>query len=322
MKSLLPMLMDGRFRSGQELGKLLGISRSAVWKKIKYLEQEYGLHIHKVPGRGYRLSEPLSLLDEARLSRELDSLGWSFHLYERLDSTNSECLRRVQQDYTRPIVVTTELQTAGRGRRGRTWVSPVAAQNLFFSLAMRLEKGASVLDGLSLVVGLAVLKVLRQYGLSHAGLKWPNDIYAGDRKIAGVLLELVGNPVDVCHLVIGIGINVNMLDEGSQAIDQLWTSLRKETGRLIDRTELATTLAHSLHSYLEQHAISGFSSVKTNWEADHLWQGKRCSLSSGSQDIVGIVLGVDTKGSLRLLVDGQEQVFCAGELSLRLHHDS
>lgn len=318
MKSLLSMLMDGHFHSGQEIGNLLGISRSAVWKKIQHLETDYGLSIHRVPGRGYRLSESLSLLDTAQLSQCCDDLGWSFIGQECLDSTNAECLRRVQQDYSRPFVVMAEYQQAGRGRRGRSWISPTAGQNLFFSLAMRLENSPSALAGLSLVTGLAVLQALREQGLLNAGLKWPNDVYANQRKIAGILLELTGNPVDVCHLVIGIGINVNMQATDAPAIDQQWTSLRQETGQKIDRTQLSRALIHSLHRFLTQHLALGFQSLKEQWEANHLWQGQDCVLSSASQRVQGRVLGVDNDGSLRLWVEGQEQRFCAGELSLRL----
>lgn len=312
------MLMDGHFHSGQEIGNLLGISRSAVWKKIQHLETDYGLQIHRVPGRGYRLSEGLSLLEPLTLQEYCQTLGWSFIWQERLDSTNAECLRRVQTDYAQPFVVMTEYQQAGRGRRGRSWISPTAGQNLFFSLAMRLDNSPSALSGLSLVTGLAVLQALRELGLSHAGLKWPNDIYANQRKIAGILLELTGNPVDVCHLVIGIGINVNMLATDTTEIDQQWTSLRQETGQKVDRTQLSLALIRSLHTYLDQHLTLGFQSLKKQWEENHLWQGQDCVLSSASQSVQGRVLGVDDEGALRLLVNGQEQRFCAGELSLRL----
>lgn len=327
MKSLLPMLTDGHFHSGQEIADCLGVSRSAVWKKMKLLERDYGLQIHSVPGRGYCLSNPLSLLDEKILSEAMDALNWSFHLYERVNSTNSIAMQLIQADPSRPIVVMSEYQSAGRGRRGRQWVSPIAGQNLFFSLAMRLENSASALPGLSLVVGLAVMNTLRYFGLDEVGLKWPNDLYVSGRKISGILLEITGNPVDVCHLVIGIGINVNMRSssemlDSKNLIDQPWTSMIQELDSLVNRTELTIALANNLKIYLDRQRLLGFEAFQKEWEANHIWQGKSCTIHSGTHEYLGIVLGVDGEGALRFLINGQEQVFCAGELSLRVNHDS
>lgn len=323
MNSLLLMLMDGQFHSGQALGQRLGVSRSAVWKKIKSLETDYGLSIQRISGRGYRLSEPLSLLDSTLLTQTAHELGWNFALHERLDSTNTCCMQLIQQaDYEKPQVVMAEWQTAGRGRRGRQWVSPVIAQNLLFSLGLRLQADTRCLTGLSLVVGLAVLATLRYFGLAQAGLKWPNDVYVNNRKIAGILLELTGNPTDICHLVIGIGINLNMMPHSQSAIEQPWTSLRYETGQRVNRTALAACLMQNLHHYLALQAQVGFQGLRHEWEQHHLWQGQRCILSTPNQEISGTALGIDDEGSLRLLVNGQEQSFCAGELSLRLDHDS
>lgn len=322
MNNLLQMLMDGRFHSGQELGQHLGISRSSVWKKLHQLEKDFGIEIHKVPGKGYRLAESLSLLDTQTLQDCAQSLGWNLQVHEQIDSTNAECLRQAQQHPKRPLVITAEFQTAGRGRRGRQWVSPVIGQNVFFSLLLELQESPQVLSGLSLVVGLAVLETLKGQGVQGLGLKWPNDIYANKRKIAGVLLELTGNPVDVCHLVIGIGINVNMRCESSSAqelINQPWTSMRTELdGQLVDRTALSGSLMQHLNTYLQQHLSQGFKSLRPQWESWHLWQGQECILSSGTQEVIGQVLGVDDDGSLRMRVNGEDQSFCAGELSLRL----
>src|SRR5690606_7296566 len=123
-------------------------------------------------------------------------------LSETLDSTNAEALRLVSDGAPLPFLVLSEQQTAGRGRRGRTWVSPFGT-NLYYSLAIQLVQGASQLEGLSLVIGLAVLKAIQESGVGNAGLKWPNDLLVGSNKLAGILLELVGDPADICHVVIG-----------------------------------------------------------------------------------------------------------------------
>ena len=320
MNRLLKVLQDGRFHSGQELGAALGISRSAVWKHLQRLEVALGIQFHKVPGRGYRLPEPISLLDVDSLGMAIEQLGWALRVLESTDSTNAEALRLLSSDARAPFVVLAESQTSGRGRRGRAWVSP-PAQNLYYTLALTITGGPQRLSGLSLVVGLAVMSALRQMGVKSAGVKWPNDIYVDGKKIAGILLELTGDPADVCHVVIGIGINVNMTAEVAE-IGQAWTSMRGETEALVDRNELVRVLSQSLHHYLDRHAEEGFSGLRAEWESNNIWCGQRCCLSSGSQHVKGVVLGVDEQGALRLMVDGRESRFSGGELSLRLDHDS
>lgn len=316
MNKLLQLLADGRFHSGQELGDALGVSRGSVWKNIGRIEEEYGIDLHRIRGRGYRLAGPLSLLDGFALQNHLRSPKWSLFLYPSVDSTNAEALRLLSAGAPPPFVVLAEAQKAGRGRRGRKWISPVA-QNLYYSLAYRITGGFQQLSGLSLVAGLAVMVSLRNLGVRQIGLKWPNDIYAGGKKLAGVLLELSGDPADVCHVVIGVGINVNMVSTKEQ-IDQPWTSLRTELGHLVDRNSVATCLSDTLHSYLQRHTDYGFASIQEEWEREHIWQGRDCVLSTASQQVYGRVVGIDEMGGLRLEVDGVEKSFNSGELSLRL----
>ena len=321
MNNLLQLLGDGRFHSGEELGAALGVSRSAVWKYLRRLEGEYGIQLFRVPGKGYRLAEPLSLLSYEACSVVLARQHWQLCLRETVDSTNAEALRLLHSEVVAPFVVLAESQTDGRGRRGRVWVSP-PAQNLYYSLALKVVNGSEGLSGLSLVIGLAVLRALRRAGVEGAGLKWPNDLYVSGKKIAGILLELTGDPADVCHVIIGIGINVNMTS-ADLGIGQPWTSVRVQTGALADRSELANLVSESLHHYLGLHARGGFSSLRGEWEANNIWQGKRCTLSTGAQQVKGLMVGIDEQGALRLLVDGLgEQRFSGGELSLRLDHDS
>lgn len=194
--------------------------------------------------------------------------------------------------------------------------------NLYYTLVVRVSGGTQGLSGLSLVVGLAVLQALRRAGVKSAGLKWPNDIYAGGKKIAGIPLELTGDPADVCHVIVGIGINVNMISAAAD-IDQPWTSVRQQTGILMGRSELANLVSEYLNRYLLLHAQRGFTAFQEEWESNNIWQGKRCTLSNGTQLITGLMIGVDEQGALRLLVDGSgERRFSGGELSLRLDDDS
>lgn len=319
MLTLLKLLKDGRFHSGEALGAALGVSRSAVWKQLQHLEAELNLPIHKVRGRGYQLASPLVFLNAEDIALKAPSLAWPVHISDSIDSTNAEALRLVDAGCAAPFLVLAEQQTAGRGRRGRKWVSPFA-QNVYYSLVLRIEGGLRQLEGLSLVVGLAVMQALRESGVQGAALKWPNDVLVGQKKIAGILLELVGDPADICHVVLGIGINVNM--QKAAAVDQQWTSVQLETGFPVDRNLLVAQLGLQLQNYLQRHTASGFAALQEEWEQNHLWQGRAVSLIAGVNRIDGVVLGVDRQGALRLNVDGVEKIYSGGELSLRLRDDS
>ncbi|UXY53625.1 bifunctional biotin--[acetyl-CoA-carboxylase] ligase/biotin operon repressor BirA [Pseudomonas tohonis] len=318
MLTLLKLLQDGQFHSGEELGRALGVSRSAVWKQFQSLEANYDVRFHKLRGKGYRLEAPMSLLDPVRLNDGVP--GFSCAVVETVDSTNAEVMRRIAAGAETPFAVLAEHQSGGRGRRGREWVSPYG-QNLYCSVGLRVEGGAGHLEGLSLVVGLAVLRAIRLSGLSGLGLKWPNDILVNGRKIAGILLELIGDPADICSVIIGIGINVNMRGAGAE-ISQPWTSILLESGGLFDRTALAINVLEQLNYCLAQCHREGFKALRAEWEADHLWRGREASLIAGKQRVDGVILGVDDSGALRMDVAGSEKVFSGGELSLRLRNDS
>lgn len=321
MLALLKLLQDGRFHSGEALGAALGVSRSAIWKQLQSLESELGIEVFKVPGRGYRLAAPMTLLDAALIERQVATLAWPVSVLASLDSTNAEVVRRLEGGQSAPFVVLAERQTAGRGRRGRAWASPFA-ENLYCSLALRVDGGMRQVEALSLTVGLAVARTLQVCGLNAAGLKWPNDVLVDGRKIAGILLELSGDPADVCHVVIGIGINANMALDSSAAIDQPWTSMRQCLGGMIDRNLLAGELLRQLAEHLSRHWRQGFAGLREEWEALHLWRGCSVALLAGDHATLGVVLGVDERGAIRLSVEGVERSFSGGELSLRLQHDS
>lgn len=317
MRTLLKLLEDGEFHSGEVLGAALGISRAAVWKKLQQAQAELGVEIHKVRGRGYRLARPVCLLDAESIAAALSELGWSVRVYDTLGSTNAEAMRLIDAESSLPLLILSEQQTAGRGRRGRKWISPFG-ENIYFSLALRIDGGMRQLEGLSLLVGLAVIKTLKEVGIASAGLKWPNDILVNHQKLAGILLELTGDPADVCYVVIGVGINVNMLT--SIEVDQSWTAMCLETGFAFDRNLVVSALALNLDGYMHAHKIHGFAAFQEEWERSHLWQGAEVTLLAGHAEIQGIVLGVDPTGALRLEVGGQEKVFSGGELSLRLRN--
>ncbi len=321
MLALLKLLQDGRFHSGEALGVALGVSRSAVWKQLQVLQAELSLPLHKVRGRGYRLATPLQLLDADWLNAQVDMSSWHACVMPSVDSTNAEALRLLQTSQSPPFYVLAERQTNGRGRRGRSWASPFG-ENLYYSLVIRVDGGMRSLEGMSLAVGLALLRVVRGFGIAEAGLKWPNDLLVGDRKLAGILLELSGDPADVCHVVIGIGLNVNMLAADQAVIGQPWTSMRAELGCLLNRNELVGELNRQLSHYLAIQLRDGFAALQDEWQACNLWQGRSVVLTAGGEPVEGVVMGVDPSGALRLRVDGAERSFSGGEISLRLRNDS
>jgi BirA family biotin operon repressor/biotin-[acetyl-CoA-carboxylase] ligase len=241
-------------------------------------------------------------------------LPWEVEIVNIIDSTNNEVYRRLAAGEPPPFGVAAEQQSAGKGRRGRPWVSPFG-QNIYYSVVTELQ-GLQQLEGLSLTAGVAVIDALKAVGVTTAGLKWPNDVIIDDRKVAGVLVELHGDLSEYCRAVIGIGINVNMRE--TAAVDQPWTSLRNATGNNFNRSEVLLQLTKSLGACLELHACSGFQALKDRWEDMHVWAGREVILSSGAQITRGIALGVDRRGALRMQTSCGEQIFSGGELSLRL----
>lgn len=311
-EALIELLSDGAVHSGEELGRILGVTRAAVWKRLQSAMADTGLSIESVRGRGYRLSVPLTLLRHECW----DDLPWPVKAFDKIDSTNAQALKLLANN-TGPLLVLAEQQTAGRGRRGRQWQSPYGC-NLYMSLLWPIND-ARRLEGLSLLVGLAVHRAFARLGFKGA-LKWPNDLLANDRKLGGILLELTGDPSDHCQVVIGIGININMLGDNS-AIDQPWTSLAELAGRMVSRTEVLRALCAELNIVLTWPQL-GFAPWRDEWERAHAWQGRSVCLSTGRDWISGMVLGVSDAGALRLSVEGVEQQFSGGEISLRLSNDS
>lgn len=317
MRDLLMLLADGGFYSGNDLGRQLGVSRAAVWKRIQRITDEYGVTVQSVPGKGYRLSQSLQLLNRDVIQQALPTLP--VFIYESIGSTNDQA-KQLLGAYNAPLAVFAEHQTQGKGRRGREWVSPFA-QNLYLSFVWPVTEGLNQIDGLSLLVGVAVAKAIKRLSGIDAQLKWPNDVLIGGRKVAGILLELIGDPVELCHVVIGIGVNLNMLDS-FDSIDQEWTSLGKEMGGTVSRELFAKTVLEELARYLERQKDHGFSSTRAEWNELHAWQGANVNLHIGTNILSGQIVGIGDKGEICLLVEGEERKYLGGELSLRLQNDS
>lgn len=315
-RQLVLYLAEGALWSGQWLGEQLGISRTAVAKHLEQLQQ-YGLDLYKIKGKGYRLAQPVQLLDAA-LIKELQLQQAPVWVQSVTDSTNSQLMQKLKDGVVpeKGSVLVAEAQTAGRGRRGKQWFSPFGC-NLYFSMYWQLEQGIQAAMGLSLVVGLAIAKVLQQQWQLPVRLKWPNDLYLDHKKLGGILVELAGQTHAQCDVVIGLGLNIRMPDQTDKAVDQPWADLTSALGQAIDRNLLVALLQHQLVSELQQFSQHGFASYVQEFNRLDQFAGEQVTLSSGSQSITGLCAGVDAQGGLVLENNGQKQSFYGGELSLR-----
>jgi BirA family biotin operon repressor/biotin-[acetyl-CoA-carboxylase] ligase len=211
-----------------------------------------------------------------------------------------------------------ELQHAGRGRRGRLWVSPFAA-NLYLSLLWRSAAGAAALGGLSLVAGLAVLRSLRAFGIDSAGLKWPNDILVGRAKLAGILIDVVGESSGPCAVIIGVGINVAMPAPAAAGIDQAWTDLQTASGRTgISRNHLAACLLDHMLPAVAAFEAEGLHPFLEEWRCHDLVDGRDVDLRLANEVICGTARGVDASGALLVDTDTGRRRFASGEVSVRI----
>ena len=310
---LLQLLADGEFHSGEKIGTLLGVSRTSVNNYIKAL-QEIGLDIYKVTGKGYRSAVPIELLDADKI--KLLSEKQTVHVEQIVDSTNQWLLDRIPELENGQCCIS-ECQLAGRGRRGRTWVSPFAS-HLYFSLYWCFDSGIDKVSGLSLLVGIAAVNALEKIGIQGSSLKWPNDIYYQGKKLAGILIELNAQATEACHCVIGIGINVRMPPEQAKLIDQPWIDLSQLSSEPVDRNLLSATLIDELHTLLAQYEQTGLQPYLPRWFELDCFLNKQVNLLIADSVKAGICRGINEKGALLLECDGKVEEYIGGEISLRL----
>jgi len=309
--TLISILSDGEFHSGEQLGERLGMSRAAINKHIQTL-RDWGVDVFTVPGKGYSLPEPIQLLNED-LIRSSISEG-AVTVLPVIDSTNQYLLDRLASLRSGDACVA-EYQQAGRGRRGRKWFSPFGA-NLYLSMYWRLEQGPAAAIGLSLVIGIVMAEVLQSLGADKVRVKWPNDLYLLDRKLAGILVELTGKTGDAAQIVIGAGINLAMRRVESDVINQGWINLQ-EAGIKIDRNTLAVRLIKELRAALVLFEQEGLVPYLQRWEKLDNFIHRPVKLIIGEKEIFGTSRGIDMQGALLLEQDGVIKPWMGGEISLR-----
>ncbi|WP_299811407.1 bifunctional biotin--[acetyl-CoA-carboxylase] ligase/biotin operon repressor BirA [uncultured Shewanella sp.] len=309
-REILSELSSGKFVSGEVLATNLGVSRTAISNHIAGLE-EYGIDIYSVKGKGYRLNGSLSLVDESVLKDKISNRCFYF---DEIPSTNAFILKHAEDLVSGDICVA-EYQSAGRGRRGRVWVSPYGC-HLYFSMYWQFPQGMAQAMGLSLVVACSIVSVLQQLDVEGVGVKWPNDIYLNNKKLAGVLIELSGQTDSECNLVIGIGLNMAMGEQHAAKIDQPWSDL---TGlkSVPDKTQLLVLLQKQLQLDLTQFQESGLKPFQQRWQDADIFQGQSVKLLMGHDEIHGIYRGIDEQGAVVLETDSGRNSFIGGEISLR-----
>ncbi|MDP0589357.1 MAG: bifunctional biotin--[acetyl-CoA-carboxylase] ligase/biotin operon repressor BirA [Candidatus Endonucleobacter bathymodioli] len=319
MEKLLKLLSDRGFHSGEEIGKVLGISRAGVWKKIKGLKV-LGLMLDAVCGRGYRLAPGIELLDRSKIYEGLEQnvlQHISLHLCLVTSSTN-DLIREVagKTSDQKMHFCMAEHQTNGRGRRGRSWVTPFGG-SICLSILWRVCDGTASLEGLSLAVGLAVVKALGSCGAQGLSLKWPNDVLWKGKKLSGVLLEVCGDPVGECEVTIGVGVNIRLSDDQFDIINQPATDLQRACGMSVSRNHVGSALIGEIYRTLECYKRNGFVFFQEQWNHYDAYFGKRVMLDVSSKQIYGRSLGVNEWGGIILETISGNMAFHSGEVSLR-----
>mgnify|MGYP000317680796 CR=1 FL=1 len=312
VRSLLNQLSDGVFHSGSSLGASLGVSRAAIWKALGRLS-EFNLDIETVKGKGYRLRGGLDLLSVDVMLKEILSCHQekiNVNLLLSTESTNSWLMLKKIPSKKFEICLS-EMQTGGKGRRGKVWVSPFG-KNIYLSVAFDLQGGVEALSGLSLVIGLAVIRVLKDLGLADAVLKWPNDIWVDSRKAAGILVELQGEATTGWRVVAGVGLNVCMDERDGVGIDQPWVSIAENIS--CSRNKLAGMIINSLVEVLDEYQMKGFESFMSEWEASDFLKGKNIESSGG---VNGVAVGINAQGALLVETSEGLKDINAGEVSVR-----
>ncbi len=313
---LLHLLSDGDFHSGEDLARELGVSRATVFNDLTSAS-ESGVQLQRIRGRGYRLHGGWQPYDRKEIERFLGSAAprFALEIAHQIASSNTELLRR--PELISGTVLAVELQTAGRGRLGRPWHSGLN-NALTFSLLWRFDCGLNALSGLSLAVGVAVMRALKRFDAKGAGLKWPNDIVAPHGKLGGVLIEAQGDMYGPSIVVIGIGFNCSLPARIDELINQPAAALDQICAKSPGRNELLAALLCELALVLDEFSRNGFAALKEQWEEHHAHRDAQVFLQmpDGTQ-VSGIARGVSDSGELRLETEQGTRQYHVGEVGLR-----
>jgi BirA family biotin operon repressor/biotin-[acetyl-CoA-carboxylase] ligase len=304
------------FVSGEAISDKLGLTRAAVWKHVEAL-RAHGYRIEAIPARGYRLTEVPDRLSPLELRPLLNThdLGQVLHWYEEIGSTSDRAKELADEGAEHGEVVVAEAQTAGRGRRGRAWASP-PRKNLYFSVILRPDLPPSRAPELTLVGALALCDAIRQAGVA-AAIKWPNDVLASGKKIAGILTELAAEPDRVHWVVLGAGVNVNARAEDfPEELRGEATSVLLERGHPAPRALFAAACFTALEGWIDRHAEEGFGVVREAWRERSATLGREVVVKGDGREIVGTAEDIDEAGALLVRTAGGLERILAGDVKL------
>lgn len=318
---VLNMLASGDFLSGESIGKVLGISRMAISKAIKNLNQQ-GLNIASVPGKGYQLESPIQLLDKEVIYSALSktgSLDYQIEILQQVESTSDYLLEQSRVRDVNKNICLAETQSSGRGRRQRGWHA-TPYRNVILSMGWRFEHGMSGLSGLGIAAGITIARALHEAGFdSDIGLKWPNDIVWNDSKLGGLLIDVRGEHDGPCLAVLGLGLNIDLSEGDRQIIDQPCVGLQQIKAGTVDRNSLIAGLIGALHELFDRYALSGFEDFQSAWQNYDRLHGRDVKVIRGETSFTGVARGIDEMGALLLdQGDGTLIRFMSGDVSLRL----
>ncbi|BBA37269.1 BirA bifunctional protein [Methylocaldum marinum] len=320
-RTLLQLLSDNGFHSGAELARRLGVSRTVIWKTVRALQQR-GIEIAALSGKGYRVTQPVELLDETAIQSSLSSeaarLIGALHIYDELDSTNTRLMRLAAEGAPSGAICLAETQTAGKGRTGRSWLSPLGA-NVYLSVLWRFDDH-SLVAGLSLAVGVAAIRALDRVGVGGVGLKWPNDLLWEDLKLGGILLEVSGEAHGGCAVIVGLGVNRYIPPAVGSGIDQAWVDLATVAGASApSRNRLVASILSELLPLLNDYRRTGLEPYLPEWRRRHRLTGRAVVVHQGDRETVGTVTDVTAEGLLVLTCkDGKRREFASGDVRLRI----
>lgn len=317
LTKIAKLLSNREYIDGTTIGNTLNITRAAVWKYIKKLE-DYGIKIESVKGKGYILVEPLVLLDQESIRSALNKKKFHIEILEKIDSTNSYLKKSILEKENIRIAIA-EMQTQGRGRLNRNWYAPFG-KNINLSLSYPFQKDISELSGLSLIIGLSVCRAINNVCKLQEKLyvKWPNDIVCNGKKMAGILIEIQAESHGACNVIIGIGLNVNMSNASKKNINQKWTSLYQLTGEYQNRNFICAEIIEQMFIYLGRFLDSGLHNFINEWnDKDYLFE-KTLNVKSGDNIFEGIGSGINEQGHLLLKSSANKQIrsFSSGDTTL------
>ncbi|KIL34809.1 biotin [Cohnella kolymensis] len=316
--SLLSLLeaASGVYVSGEEISKKLNVSRTAVWKQVQKLETQ-GYVIEAVPRLGYRLTGKPSKLSVHELLSRLNTttFGRNLKLSDVVSSTQDELRRLAEEGALEGTLVIAEQQTKGRGRMGRSWLSP-AGKGIWMSLLLRPPVALPYTPQLTLLAAVALSRAISQLVPVSIGIKWPNDLLVDGRKISGILLESAAEDERLRYVVVGMGISVNLEQEDyPEELAAKAISLKMASGAAVNRSELIAAILEEFERLYELYLEQGFAPIRALWEARTVTLNRPAVLQTPQGVIQGVPRGLDDMGGLVIeLEDGSSRTVYSGEV--------